>query len=61
MRYESDFISAVKARQAEIAFSLAAGHASSFEAYQRLVGEYQGLERSLEILNNLLKEEDNDN
>jgi hypothetical protein len=60
MRYESDFISAVKARQMEIAFSLAAGHATTFESYHRLVGEYQGLERSLEILNNLLKEEDND-
>ena len=60
MRYVSDFISAVKARQAEIAISLARGSASNFESYQRLVGEHAGLELSLEILNNLLKEDDND-
>jgi hypothetical protein len=60
MRYVTDFISAVKARQAEVAQSLAVGHASNFDAYQRLVGEHAGLERSLEILNNLLKEEEDD-
>jgi hypothetical protein len=60
MRYISDIISAVKARQLEIAKSLAQGTASTHEAYQRLVGEYAGLERSLEIINNLLKEEEDD-
>jgi len=60
MRYVSDFISAVKARQVEIAQALAVGQASSFDSYQRLVGEHAGLERSLEILNNLLKEEEDD-
>lgn len=58
MRYESDFIGAVKARQHEIAASLAAGNCVNFETYQRLVGQYQGLEYALDILNNLLKEED---
>ena len=58
MRYESDFISAVKARQHEISQSLAAGNCVNFETYQRLVGQYQGLEYALDILNNLLKEED---
>lgn len=60
MRYESDFISAVKARQNEISSSLAAGHCVNFETYQRLVGQYQGLEYALDILNNLLKETDED-
>lgn len=58
MRYIDDFISAVKARQAEIGNSLIAGHIVNFETYQRLVGQHQGLAESLDILNNLLKEED---
>ncbi len=58
MRYESDFIGAIKVRQAEIASSLTAGHVVNFETYQRLVGQYAGLEQALNILNDLLKEED---
>jgi hypothetical protein len=58
MRYVSDFIGAVKARKAEIAASLLAGHIVNFETYQRLVGQNQGLDDALEILNNLLKEDD---
>jgi hypothetical protein len=58
MKLVSDFIGAVKARQAEIAQGLAHGNAADFNAYQRLVGENLGLEQSLEILNYLLKEED---
>ena len=58
MKTLSDFIGAIKSRKAEIATSLAEGHASSFEAYQRMVGQYQGLDESLDILNNLMKEED---
>jgi hypothetical protein len=58
MRLESDFISAVKARQYEIASSLAAGNCVNFESYQRLVGQHQGLEYALDVLNNLLREED---
>jgi hypothetical protein len=34
------------------------GNAVTFEAYQRLVGQHQGLEEALVILNDLLKEED---
>ena len=60
MRYITDFISAVKARRAAIADSIATGNCVNFEAYQRLVGQLQGLEESLEILNQLLKEEDKD-
>jgi hypothetical protein len=58
MRYVSDFIGAVKARRAEIVESLAAGNCINFESYQRLVGQLQGLDEALDILNNLLKEPD---
>lgn len=60
MRYISDIISAVKAEQARIAESLTAGNVVNFETYQRLVGQHQGLVKSLEIINNLLKEEENE-
>ena len=60
MKLISDFIGAVKARQAEIAQGLAHGNASDFNAYQRLVGENLGLDQSLEILNHLLKEDEDD-
>ena len=60
MRLISDFISAVKARQAEIAAGLVHGNAPDYVAYQRLVGENLGLEASLEILNHLLKEDEDD-
>jgi hypothetical protein len=56
----ADIISAVKARQDEIARSLASGHATNFESYQRLVGEVAGLQRALDIVNNLLEREEND-
>jgi hypothetical protein len=58
MRYVSDFISAVEARQTKIADSLVNGEAMTFDSYQRLVGVHAGLEEALTILNDLLKEED---
>ena len=60
MKLVADFIGAVKARQAEIAQGLAHGNAADFNAYQRLVGENLGLEQSLDILNYLLKEDEDD-
>tara|TARA_R110000868_G_scaffold126363_2_gene333375 strand:- start:794 stop:979 length:186 start_codon:yes stop_codon:yes gene_type:complete len=60
MRYVSDFIAAIAVRQAEIAASLANGSAGDFNSYQRLVGEYSGLQMSLDILNNLLREDEDD-
>lgn len=54
----SDYIGSIKARQAEIAASLAAGHAANWESYQRIVGHYSGLKEALDILDNLMKEED---
>ena len=58
MRYVEQLIGAVKARQSDIAQSLVNGNAVNFETYQRLVGQHQGLEEALVILNDLLKEED---
>ncbi len=60
MKTISDFIGAVKARQAEIAAGLAHGNASDYAVYQRLVGEFQGLQSAMDILNNLLKEDEDD-
>jgi hypothetical protein len=60
MNTTADLISAIKTRQAEIAASLAGGTATSWESYQRLVGQHQGLQESLDILNSLLKEDDED-
>lgn len=60
MRYVSDFIGAVEVRKAAIAKSLVDGNAVTFEAYQRLVGQHQGLVEALVILNDLLKEDEID-
>ena len=60
MKTLSDLIGAIESRQAVIRLSLADGNAATWEAYQRMVGHYAGLAESLQILNNLLKE-DNDN
>jgi len=54
----SDLIGGLKTRQSEIALSLAAGNASNWETYQRMVGHYFGLQESLDILNDLMKEPD---
>ena len=51
-------IGALKARQAEIAAALASGNASTWESYQRMVGNFHGLQESMDILNKLLKDED---
>jgi hypothetical protein len=54
----SDLIGGIKSRQAEIAASLAAGNAANWEAYHRMVGHNAGLQEALDILNNLMKEDD---
>jgi hypothetical protein len=56
----NELINGIKSRQQEIAESLVNGNCVNFESYQRLVGQFQGLEESLTILNNLLSEEDKD-
>ena len=61
MRYVSDYIGAVEAEKRKISESLVSGNAMTFDAYQRLVGQHQGLVKALDILNDLLREEDDDN
>lgn len=58
MRYIEDFIGAVKVEQQKIAASLVAGNATDMAAYKNLVGEHAGLQKALNILDNLLKEDD---
>jgi hypothetical protein len=55
----ANFIGLIKQRQERIAESLVQGNAVTFEAYQRLVGQHQGLEEALLIINQLLEEERN--
>jgi len=55
-----DLIGAIKARQAEIASSLAAGNVASWEAYQRTVGQNLGLQETLDLVNKMLKEDEED-
>jgi hypothetical protein len=60
MRTISDLIGGIKSRQAEIASSLVAGNATNWETYIRLVGHNAGLQEALDILNNLMKEDENE-
>jgi hypothetical protein len=60
MNTVGDLIGALKSRQAEIAASLAVGNAANWETYQRMVGTFQGLQESMDILNKLLKDDDED-
>jgi hypothetical protein len=48
----------IKLRQAEIGVSLASGNASTWELYQRMVGEHVGLAWVLQMINQKLEEED---
>jgi hypothetical protein len=49
---------ALKVKQEEIKNSMVNGNFVNFESYQRYVGIYQGLQEALDILDNLMKEED---
>lgn len=49
----------IKVRQAELQISLAAGTAMTWEAYQRMVGEHQGLQTTMDMIDNMLEEEKN--
>ncbi len=51
-------IHVIKERQATLRLSLAQGSAPNFEAYQRLVGEYQGLQWLLDTIDAKLAEQD---
>lgn len=51
-----ELVHAIKTRQAEIRLALVDNPVSSFEIYLRLVGEYQGLQWTLDTLNAKLAE-----
>jgi hypothetical protein len=48
----------IKIRQSEIQVSLATGMPASWEAYQRIVGEYQGLQVALELIDDILEDKE---
>ena len=50
-------IHCIKIRQAEIQVSLAAGMPMNWESYQRMVGEFQGLQATMDMIDNMLDEE----
>jgi len=56
----ADLIGLIKQKQEEIGASLVQGYAINFETYQRLVGQYQGLDEALNCVNLLLEEENKD-
>lgn len=58
MKTLGDLIGVIETRKAEISRSLAAGNAATWDAYQRMVGHHAGLEEALQTLNELLKEDD---
>lgn len=47
----------IKIRQAELQVSLAGGLPATWEAYQRMVGEHQGLQAALDMIDAMLEEE----
>ena len=49
----------IKVRQAELQMSLAAGMPMIWEAYQRMVGEHQGLQGAMDMIEAMLQEEKN--
>jgi hypothetical protein len=49
----------IKVRQAEIQISLASGMPMNWESYQRMVGEHQGLQSTMDMIDNMLEEEKN--
>ncbi len=55
-----DLIGKIKERRLELALSLADGYALNIESYHRMVGQYQGLGETLDILDDILKEKDED-
>jgi hypothetical protein len=49
----------MKIRQAELQVSLAQGIPMTWEAYQRMVGEHQGIQFVFDTIDNMLDEEKN--
>jgi hypothetical protein len=49
----------IKIRQSELQIALAHGTPITWEAYQRMVGEFQGLQATLDMIDDMLEEEEN--
>lgn len=60
MELINGLINKIKLRQVEIVDSMVNGRFVNFESYQRYVGQHQGLQEALDILDNLMKEKDED-
>jgi hypothetical protein len=48
----------IKIRQSELQVALATGTPVTWEAYQRMVGEHQGLQQALAIIDSMLDEDE---
>jgi hypothetical protein len=60
MNFISELISRIEVEKQEIAKAMLNGNCVNFESYQRLVGQSIGLNKALEVLNNLLEEQRKD-
>ena len=57
----SEIITRTRDEQAKLAVTLTAGsNVNSFEDYQRLVGRYEGFKEVLDIINEILREDEED-
>ena len=55
----SEIIQRVRAEQTKLADTLTAGvNVNTFDDYQRLVGRYEGFKDTLDIINEILREDD---
>jgi hypothetical protein len=50
----------IKIRQSELQVSLAQGTPATWDLYQRMVGEWQGLQSALSMIDNMLEESESD-
>lgn len=60
MNFISELINRIEAEKQEIAKAMVNGNCVNFESYQQLVGQSIGLNKALEVLNNLLEEQRKD-
>lgn len=60
MNLINELINRIEAEKHEIAKAMVNGNCVNFESYQRLVGQSIGLNKALEVLNNLLEEQKRD-
>jgi hypothetical protein len=57
----SEIISRTRNEQAKLAETLTAGsNVNSFDDYQRLVGRFEGFKEVLDIINEILREDEDD-